>query len=460
MAGKTASLVRQAIPKPGMVAGALRGAATGAAVAPVYAGTNAALAGENPLRAAGDAFMNPAGVAVGAALGAAGGKAQGTAAKIRDPKTMTGRTIADVEAAGGRIKPLGRPVEGGLFDSPEVAGLQEGRAGINEAAGNARDTILEANQKKLAAARAEYGESVDKILAEHGGRRHLVDNTHARLNELEAENTVNGEVLDEHLDRAIKKVRRMTEAEAGNVVVPAVKVEDLIKIKKGVNRLADWKAPVSPENRPYREIARSLDKDAAAIDPRIGEMNKAYKAALEPIEETHGILLGGRRKTDVKPTDAQLKGAALKLGRVGDDTQAATTDDVARLRALSPENDRAVRTVAAKKALERLRYGANETSTSIEKGMANAAERGAAGKVGAVVGEAAGGLPGAAVGYAAGKAAHALATPAGRVRLVLPAAEAAARAEQRRTPNVLVQMALEKKRREQELARRLGGGAP
>ena len=455
---------------------AVRGAATGlagsllgyeASAVPMAMGQAAAV-GENPLKAGKDAATDPMALATTGTLGALGGAGRGAAAGIRDPRNLSGRVLRDVEAAGGQIKKFGEPVAGGLYESPELQGVKSGRAGVNELAGNSVERVIKAQQERLARARDAFGEASDQIIAEHGDRHIPVTSAHAALDEIEHGNTINGVTGDERIATNARKLRQMLTTDTGQldarasaaagapitVKAPAVKADDLIAIRKFVNRQA--RQATEPADRyVYGKILGALSDDAGAADPRIGQMNQAYKAEMQQLSAGNDALFGQKRP-ELRDTEAARAGAVGKLGRVGDDTQAGTIGEgrLDRAAAASPDIAREVRLMAAKKAQERLRYGGGgETSTSIEKGMGNAVKRGAAPLIGAALG--------GHLGYAAGEAAARFGNPlALKLRLGLPAAETAARIGGRPAAGAGQLIDLARKRRDEQAqaAQMLMGG--
>lgn len=393
------------------------------ATAPAMAATQSAIAGDKPvdiLKSATDAAQDPLGLILSGGGGALGGLAKGQAQRYRDPKTIEGRTVAAVEHGGGKIKPFGepvRPVAPGAVAEVEGMGLPKGREGMNQLAGQSRDAMKSHNRQLLKDARAQYGADVDGVLAEHAGQPTVAKAAHAALDTLEAENTLSsGKPVSSAMAKKLKELRSQLSTEGD----PAVDIGDLIKMKKSIADRAEWGRPATAKNRKYRVLTEALNEDAASIDPRIAEINKAYAGKMSQLEEANDILFGSRNK-NVPKSAAKDKSAALKLGRIGDDTQAGTTDRLGRLGELDPAYAEQLRLLEAKKAMERLRYGEPEVSTSIEKGMGRAAQR----AVPAAIGGAVGGLPGAMAGAAAGSA---VANPiALKLRLGLPAAEAGGR---------------------------------
>lgn len=440
VAGKALSRLPVSGPLSGAAGGTARAVLGYEAAAVPTAAAQAAVAGENPIEAARRAATNPLGLIASAVVGAGAGGARGYSAKLRDPKTLEGRTVRDVEAAGGEIRPFGDPARGGLYESPELAGLPKGRAGMNELAGKSQEAIKEYNRAKLADAREQYGTELDDILAEHADKSHLAEQTHDTLDALEKRATLsNGKVANKKLHGVVQEVRDLLTTDTGRldqrvsqasgkpvyVSAPAVKVEDMIKVKQAVNDLAEWGSPATADNAPYRLIHHALVEDAASVDPRIKELNRTYGQTMEGIKAANDILFG-QKKTDVADSAPKSKSAALKLGRVGDETQAATTDRLGELEKLDPEYGRQLRLLKAKKAAERLRYGEPEVSTSIEKGVKRGAAHAVLPAIGGAIGLSHGPI-GAAAGAAAGAA---LENPfALKLRLGLPVAEYAGRAQ-------------------------------
>lgn len=223
---------------PGLVTGAAKGIAGYEATAPAMSALAADSEGDR-LGAALRAAKNPMGIALGAGLGAIGGASEGSANKIRDPRTQSGRDIQAIEAVNGEVRPFGEPARGGEFESPEMQGLQKGRAGRHELAAKSVDRVLEANKEQYHAAQQSWGETADNILADHGDETHFATKTHDVLNNLEQDNTVNGVVGDEKLAGAIGKARAMlkapdAEASAGpSAPEPSSGVKQLLVLREG-----------------------------------------------------------------------------------------------------------------------------------------------------------------------------------------------------------------------------------
>jgi hypothetical protein len=236
-----------AIPAKGAIPGAILGAAKGAvtyeATAPAMAGLAADSEGDR-LGAMLRAAKNPLGIALGAGFGAFGGAAGGSANKIRDPLTSTGRDLQAIEAVGGEVRPFGEPARGGEFESPEMQGLQKGRAGRHELAAKSVDRVLEANDQQYHAAQQSWGETADHILADHGDETHFATKTHDTLDRLEADNTVNGVVGDEKLAGAIKKARAMLQAPGVEAEPAPVGAEPPSDVKQLLVLRAGAKSPM------------------------------------------------------------------------------------------------------------------------------------------------------------------------------------------------------------------------
>lgn len=466
--GKLAANTLGRIPTPGPLSGAAMGGARAAlgyeASAPVIAGLHAGSSGHR-LQAAQDAAKDPTGLALSVALGAAGGAGRGEATSIRSPQRESGRVIQDVAAAGGKIKPFGQPTRGGLYESPEMQNLPEGRQGVNALADKSATRIESANAARLKAAREQYGDTVDAVIMEHGDQPHPTTNAHAALDQMEAENTVkagrpDAVVGDPGVHAAIGRVRSML-SQSGDIdevatlanalkrqgvnparlsppqrqqilsslppdsplivrrTSPLVTAEDMVKSRKLVRQLAN-NAPMPTEQRVYQRVLSGMDQDAEAIDPRIRGMNAEFSKAMAPIEQSNEIIFG-KKGRDPEVSVAQKATGSARLGRIGDDTQSATVRDpsIQRFEALGPEYANETRIMRAKKAQEKLRRGEPETSTSIEKGQARG---GRTYKRTVALGLA---LPGVGVplGYALDKWAE---NPlANKIRLGLPASDVA-----------------------------------
>lgn len=189
------------------VAGAIVGGTTAAAGQAAQDVSNGApLDAEEGKRALHAAEVG-AGLGFGAgAIGATGSRVAGA---IRNPKTLVGRTIADVEAAGGRIHPVGEPVSGGVYETPEMQALPEGKEGYNQLAYEEGQRITAHNDAKLKNARSDYGQQIGQHLAANGDNIHFVVDTHNLLDRLAEENSINGVTGDPHLANAIDKTRQM-----------------------------------------------------------------------------------------------------------------------------------------------------------------------------------------------------------------------------------------------------------
>ena len=212
-------------------------------------------------------------------------------------------------------------------------------------------------------------------------RYHIVTETADAIDKLAAENTVNGVIGDEHLAKALNKVSRMITKDTGvmdsaaskasgkfeSISAPAVKVGDLLKIKKLVANEADYGNPATPETRPYRILDKTIGRDLEGIDPRIGEMNKRYAETMSQLEKSNEILYGAQ-SPDINRSISKQKRARGLLGRVGDETQAATLaeKDIGDLKALDPKYKEIIAPVEAKKAVERSRFGLPNISRRIE----------------------------------------------------------------------------------------------
>lgn len=422
----------------GAALGAARGVAGYEASAPFIAGGQAAVRGENPIEAARAAATDPVGLSLAGVGGAVTGGAAGKATAIRDPNTPSGRIIADIEAAGPGVKitKRGESARGGLFEKPEMQAHPLDRQGNIKFAGESVDRSIHAADARYEAAQEAWGKKAGQILAEHHPDEiYKADTTHGVLDAIENDNTVNGVAGDEGIAKAVGKVRRMltsqtdevdpvASANAGKVIYktePGGTISDIMKTRKMLNRLAR-KATEPADRFVYGEVLDSLAEDAAAIDPRIGELNGEYRAAMQKLTAANDAMFG-QAKPYLRDTEAARAAAAGRMSRVGDPTQAGPLADMRldRFANAAPENAAELRMMRARKAATRLNYGEPETSTSFEKGISRGVERGAHKAAAAVVGHALAGPVGAALAYPAGEALSNLSQA--KIRLGLPALE-------------------------------------
>jgi hypothetical protein len=415
MAAKAGSGVLR-LPAAGVASGAgsgmIRGLVGYEASAPALAAAHAESAG-NRAGAAKEAATDPLGLILSGVAGGFGGSARGNAAKIRDPRNRSGQVIRTIEETGGpnaRIRMFGEPAEGGIFETPEMKTSAVGREGREQLANQSVTRINEANNARLRDARAQFQDAKDGVIMEHADKPFPTTRSHAMLDVMEAENTVNGQVGDPGVASALNKVRSFLTQQGGQtdeqatianmmrkmgmrpdtrltpqarqamlkqaapedmVMRPArqVTAEDMVKSRKIVRSLAN-DAQTASEKRTYEMVLRAMDDDAAAIDPRIAEMNANYHKALTPIDRSDEILFNkSDRKTDGNLSEAQRRTGEANLMRMGEDTQAAVVRNPAteELRQLGPEYAAEVRRMRAKNALEMLRRGEPGTSSAIEK---------------------------------------------------------------------------------------------
>ena len=332
------------------------------------------------------------GAAVGAGTSAAfalpGEVGRAAKAKLTDRRTHMGRIVTDYR----------RGVESGRYETPEFKAEATGREGINEAADEAARAITDANVGDLAAARQEYRSGLGGIVSKHGQKQIDVSGVHGALDSLTAENTVNGVTADQGLQGAIEKVRSMTSkpsvvtAQGKRVPLPAnvtpeaaaemaeqlggrvesepvSTVGELLKTKKVVQDLAEFGKPVTPDNRPYRVVYGKLAEAAEQAVPEVGPLNKRFATTLSNLERANAILYG-QETPEVQQRPAAERAAASRLGRVGDDTQAATgasARQIAELRAMDPRYAQQIENVELKKAHVGTRFGAPHLSTHIER---------------------------------------------------------------------------------------------
>lgn len=324
---------------------------------------------------------DPATAAKAAALpalfGGAVGLASGVPKALRNPESAIGGeadTIATLDEMRGRGA-ISKNRTFRTVNDPELAALPKGKPGYYKAAQGARNTLSNNASDDLAAARKEYADGLAAVERDVGDKLHPTDGIMQRMGALREENMVNGVAVDEKLNAALDKVGSMMKRPTGivskdgrEITAPEATVGEILKIKRGVDKLADWGMPATPETRPYRLIAKDLAQEAETIDPRIGPMNQKYHSSMSKLEETNDILYG-KDAPAVADRSAGRRQAAGKLARVGDDTAAGSLaqEDLDHLAAGDPRAAEAIRPIREKKALERTRFGLPQISRSPEK---------------------------------------------------------------------------------------------
>ena len=324
-----------------------------------------------------------AGTVAGAAFGggaAALGEGAGAArARLRDERSMVGGfadhlNALDQAGAQGKVEqvgPLRRVVD------PEMKALPAGKKGYAVAGRNARDKIVDAGHTELRQARANYGREIDEIAAAAGDHKVSQEAIVNRLGEMRAENQVNGVSVDDALGAALDKVSKMMTAKTGHldefgkeIAVPAASFKEILRVKKGVERLAEFGMPVTAENRPYREIHKMFADEAEALDPtgRLARLNAEYAETMGKLESANDVLFG-KEAPEVSSRASARRAATNKLMRAGDDTTSGTANDefLEELAALDPEYRQAIDTVRQKKAIEATRFGLTQISKSPER---------------------------------------------------------------------------------------------
>lgn len=346
------------------------------------------------LQSAGEAAMDPLGLILSGTVGTIAGAARGKAGSIRDPRKLSGRVLKAVEAAGpdAKINAFGEPVEGGLYETPEMQGHSYGRQGRHELANEEIDRIEAANKNRAAEAVMNYGKTsgdiTDRNLERAGAagpyraeRPSGTPATHEAMDQqldlLKVKRGLPDEMIPESAQPIAANIQRLrgmlTQANA-EVDVPAT-VEN-VRTRLGLNRLEpnakkggftpiqvqQFMALAEPqdlvsggarqvrtedfitarkelrdmlgsassphEKTVYTNLLRAMEHDAQRIDPRLNQMDAAYAGALEPID-TSNELLFGKMSRGGDLTQGQRERGIRTLGNIGDETQTGTVKDPA-----------------------------------------------------------------------------------------------------------------------------------
>lgn len=434
----------------GMGRGALAAGAGYEVTAPILAAAHAESAGDRA-SAAEEAATDPLGLGLAVTAGGIGGGGRGKAVAIRDPRTESGRTLRDIEAAGGKTRMFGEPVKGGLYESAEMKGLAEGRAGTEQLAAGAEERMHRTTSEGVKATRRQYASDLDQVLSQNSKRPFLMQNAHTGLDRLEDEITVRrgqpGEMVADPTGthRAIQQIRGLLTGPGGAAVVSG---EDLLKIRKLASARAFAESDPAA-GRVLSIILSDIDKDIAAGQKTVpggravADMNRSYREGMSRATQANDVLYG-KRRPEVERTAAARKTAEQRLMRVGDETVAGLTDKTSEL---GPEYQGEMTKIRAKKAQERIRRGDPQTSQPFERTIARAGwMRHLLGMLGLSVG--------GPRGFVAGEALGAMGENplANQVRITLPVAKAAGKMTGGRVglPDAILSAVERKRRKKQE----------
>lgn len=198
-------------------------AATGGVLGAVAEGGQGASEGEGFLGTAKRALKGGAtGALLGTGLGVLGESVATARNALRDKRSEMGEVVSDYAKAKdeGRIP---RAAYDPRADPPKAAEVKEtkfGQKGVNEVADRVGQEMAKYNPQVVEDAREAFGKDLEQVVAQAGGKFKGFGGLHQALNRLEAENTVNGQVVDKRLAKAIDDYRQMFTREVDVDVIP------------------------------------------------------------------------------------------------------------------------------------------------------------------------------------------------------------------------------------------------
>jgi hypothetical protein len=359
----------------GKLASTGKGMLAAAVTVPGVAGAQATARGENPLPAVEQALTDPftyvaAGIPLAMAMRMSG--------RVRDPRKPTGRILQTVAENRGEVRMFGdEPVTGGVYETPALQTLPEGREGVNRAAADAGRTFTRINRRMVRRARRAYSQQLREIARDNPGPVDITPVTEELRGLIRHQS--NGEIANPEVAAAVADVERLITQPAepgpelfgpsgerlqtGRPAEAAATLQDLRQAREVVADRAQFGEPVTKDNAPYRVIHRALGQASKRIDPRLAVIDEAFSTIMSRLERANDIVYG-KDTPDVADRAAAERTAAATFGRLGDSSQAGTlrADQLDELARISPSYERLTRHVRAKKAQEELRYD-NEGAT-------------------------------------------------------------------------------------------------
>lgn len=270
------------------------------------------------------------GAATGAGLGMAGGVIGRAATAVRDKlrsgTTQFGKGIQAAERAYGddavgAFKVKGRP------------GLDEGEVGIAQLGQEGADKLHGMGEQMKQRASAEYEEAIKGIESKS------VDPFMLRVgldNAIRATMTKNKTVLSKDAFDALNLAKKALGApkatgEGDTILASAagdVGMDDVLKIKRMLDREANWGMPPTPAQAQIREAAKSFNDLIGRVDPVLAKAQAQYKVRMDELERFHGGIYG--KDAAALPDSPALReraaGRLQSLGTGKGDKQAARVE--------------------------------------------------------------------------------------------------------------------------------------
>lgn len=327
----------------------------------------------------------------GAASGAAGG-ASDAAVQGRDvaDEAKSGAVLGGALGVGGRVlgegisagQKLVRKIpwvgdylaakDAGTYARPDMARLPGNEAGVQQVVDRAQTTMTARNAEKLGQAGTAYAAEAGaaKAAIPEQSSQAAVD----KLYELSASNRSvrSGKIRDADLEKAINETfERLDIGPDGNV-----HIDDLLAARRRIGDLAEFNSPATKDNRPFREIYKSLNDTIE--NPGLRAADAKFSGQKAESERFTDVLTGTEEgnisrgvRADGTPDvrAAKERTAAARLKRLGDSTVAGTTEarQLEEIRNMDPAYAEQMALVEAQKAKAATAFGAPQVQSSLPR---------------------------------------------------------------------------------------------
>ncbi len=345
----------------------------------------AAGAGTGALVGAAEAGGHDEDIAAGAGRGAvAGGVAGGGLQTVAEGA----RGVSDLIRKNPWIKRYGDAKAGGNYETPEQMALPKGEEGIQKAAEQGRNRIVERNGKLLTEAGDKYDAAIDAALAKMPEKS--PDAIVAKLEELRAGNRLgNGDVRDRGFEGALDEAKRRLGMKQVRVqhseyqdrpedFASVSDTKDLIDARRSLKDDAGFGQPnPTPEQRATKKVYHAIREPLRKDVPGLGQADDEFSAAKTAADRRNDILHGSEDSPAMPLVEGEPpvvragaeKQAASKLRTVGDTTVPGLSNK-AHLEELAdsdPEIRAAIEFILDKKAREAVRFGMPKIQTTLTK---------------------------------------------------------------------------------------------
>jgi hypothetical protein len=260
----------------------------------------------------------------------------------------------------------------GTYVRPDMAEMPANESGVQKVVDRAQSSMMNRNAEKLSGAGSEY--ATETGAAKAAKPQQGADIAVQKLHELSGTNRSvrSGKIRDPELERAINETfDQLDIGPDGNV-----HIDDLLSARRTIQDRAEFGSPATKDNRPYRQIYKSLND---TIDnPRLRAADSKYSDQMKESERFTDIMTGteesnisrGVREDGTPDIRApKERTASNRLKRIGDDTVAGTTDarQLEEVRGMDPAYAEQLALIEAQKAKAATSFGAPQVQSSLPR---------------------------------------------------------------------------------------------